>query len=1023
MHRAIPPDSAHASTMQAGSARRREAIGDLHLAADNFAAAIEEYAASLRATGNQTPPDQIRLLRKLADAHRLRGEFDLALRYLGEARRAVRQLGDPVERARIAWRIARAHQLGGRYRKALRYAHYAYAVLRNTGEHEDVGYIELCIGGCEARRGRNAEAIDWLQNALATFRRIDHTEGMAVSLSNLGLVYKNIREWRQGTRFLQQALRLDERAGMFVRMAEDGLNLGLIHYRSGEWDLAEELFRRSIQTFSETGNHLGESQAGMALGLIHQRRRHWPQAEESFRRGLQLSARYGYRREHALAREFLGELLLERGELEESRRLLESALADISEVAPDGDVALELLTRLARVHLAQGSLDLAEQSLDRASELGARLQDKLESAVVERVRARLAAQRGDAATVERHVRAAAQSFDEIGERYELALTLLCWGESVLVLPAGSRLRAMGEPLNDGLKRAATLFRQLGVLPLAAEALLVLARVESQRERYDQALALLEQAEAWLSESGGEGVEDRAAALRRELEQLYVAVSLSTCNEFRALEEANQLFRQASDMQGLLASNLRLAVENAGGDRGFVAYSAQGGRLDVVAQHGMGKDRARRVLALVEELLAPRLGEGGPLFSSRVAADPRFARGLAGPLEGVGSLVVVPLNFPSQAVGLVYVDRLTENLLGPFKQRELNLLAVLANSAAVAIVETQRSALLEENVALRQRLKPNAGLERVVGSSREIAEILALLGKVSNTPASILFMGETGTGKGLLAHVVHELSSRRDRSFVQVNCAALPEQLLESELFGYVQGAFTGASRDKSGLFEEAEGGTIFLDEVEKVSEAVQAKLLHVLDRGEIRRVGATRGRKVDARVICATNVDLRERIRSGQFLEDLYYRLNDITIRVPALRERREDIPILARHFLDVYSRQMEKPMKGFTAEVLQVLMDHEWRGNVRELEKTVKRMVVLAEDGEALGLSLLSPELREQKNGGAAGRTLRRHVAELERRMIVEALDGSRWNKARAARQLGLSYPTLLTKIRTLRIERRRPS
>jgi transcriptional regulator with PAS, ATPase and Fis domain len=224
---------------------------------------------------------------------------------------------------------------------------------------------------------------------------------------------------------------------------------------------------------------------------------------------------------------------------------------------------------------------------------------------------------------------------------------------------------------------------------------------------------------------------------------------------------------------------------------------------------------------------------------------------------------------------------------------------------------------------------------------------------------------------------------------------LPEPLLESELFGYVQGAFTGALRDKAGLFEEAEGGTIFLDEIEKVPESVQAKLLHVLDRGEIRPVGATRTKKVNARVICATCCDLRDRIKEGRFREDLYYRLNDITVR-------------------------------GFTPRVMQIFLDHAWRGNVRELEKTVKRMVVLADRDEALDTDLLPPEMREADGVEAErsnGKSLRSNISQLERRMIAEALDQCRWNKARAARELGLSYPTLLSKIRTLQIERRKRS
>ena len=537
----------------------------------------------------------------------------------------------------------------------------------------------------------------------------------------------------------------------------------------------------------------------------------------------------------------------------------------------------------------------------RGAALAAQLGDSIEAAIADRALAparRGARQRGR----DRRPRSSPRRRPSRtwARSYELAATLAAWGDFLLLLPASVRLRLPLEPVADAAKRAATLFRQLGVVPLASEALLTLARLETEREHYDQALGLLEQAELWLLEAGSPAGE-RAEALRREIERQYVAVSLSTSNEFRALEDANRLFRETSDMDGLLAQTVKLAVENAGGDRGFVAFSSGGVRLDVVAQHGLGRDRARRILRALEEAVGSRLAESGPVFSSRVAADPRFGAAVADALEGVGSLVCVPLNFPSQSVGLVFVDRLNDNLLGPFKQRDVNLLAVLANSAAVAIVEAQRSLLLAENRELRDKLKPSAGMERVVTASREMKGILTLLSKVGDSSATVLFMGETGTGKGLLAQVVHEASNRRDRPFVQVNCAALPESLLESELFGYVHGAFTGAVRDKQGLFEEAEGGTIFLDEIEKVPESVQAKLLHVLDRSEIRPVGATRSKRVDARVICATGVDLRERIREGRFLEDLYYRLNDITVRVPALRERREDIPVLAQHFLNLY--------------------------------------------------------------------------------------------------------------------------
>jgi transcriptional regulator with GAF, ATPase, and Fis domain len=1029
VQREIPPDLARAAGAGHAGSGRHEAIGDLHLAADNFSEALEEYRAALKAVGPDAPVERVRILLRVAETHTARGEYDSAVATLREARAGARLLGDPRQTAGIAARFAGAFIQQGQYRRSRRYALYAYGVLRDTDDHRTVGQVAVTLGLCATRQGRPGEAIEWLQNAAATFRRIDDTDGLVTALNNLGLVHKNLREWREATRFLEQALHLDERAGLYSRMRGHHQNLGLIRYRLGQWDLAEENFRQSLKISRETGHAQGEAAALLATGLLARRRRQLERADEHFRRALELALPVGALREATLAREFLGELALDRGDAKAALALLEPALHAARRSAPQGDLVAELETRMGLALLAGGRAPEAQTHLVRGAALAAQLGDSIEVAIADRALAQLDAVRGAAPGLQAKLLGAAQAFESLGETYELATTLAAWGDFLLLLPASVRLRLPLEPVVDAARRAATLFRQLGVVPPASEALLTLARLETEREHYDQALGLLEQAELWLVEAGSPAGEP-AEALRREIERQYVAVSLSTSNEFRALEDANRLFRETSDMNGLLAQTVKLAVENAGGDRGFVAFSSGGVRLDVVAQHGLGRDRARRVLRALEEAVGPRVAESGPVFSSRVAADPRFGAAVADALESVASLVCVPLNFPSQSMGLVFVDRLNDNLLGPFKQRDVNLLAVLANSAAVAIVEAQRSLLLAENRELRDKLKPSAGMDRVVTASREMKGLLTLLSKVGDSSATVLFMGETGTGKGLLAQVVHESSNRRDRPFVQVNCAALPESLLESELFGYVHGAFTGAVRDKQGLFEEAEGGTIFLDEIEKVPESVQAKLLHVLDRSEIRPVGATRSKRVDARVICATGVDLRDRIREGRFLEDLYYRLNDITVRVPALRERREDIPVLAQHFLSLYSRQMEKDLRGFGPEVMQLFLAHEWRGNVRELDKTVKRMVVLADQGDLLGLDLLPPEMREHatlvvaaaaENGGQAGRSLRSSVSELERRVISEALDRHRWNKAKVARELGLSYPTLLARIRNLELERRR--
>jgi len=334
---------------------------------------------------------------------------------------------------------------------------------------------------------------------------------------------------------------------------------------------------------------------------------------------------------------------------------------------------------------------------------------------------------------------------------------------------------------------------------------------------------------------------------------------------------------------------------------------------------------------------------------------------------------------------------------------VNLISVLSNYVSVAILESQRRELARENVSLRGRLLENGNGHGIVTRSRELLEILSLLERVGPSDATILIEGETGSGKGLLAKAIHASSNRANKPLIQVNCAALPEPLLESELFGHVQGAFTGAVREKAGLFVEANGGTLFLDEVDKMTITIQGKLLHVLDNREVRPVGGNRSAKVDVRVLCATNVNLKARIARGEFLEDLYYRLNDICFRVPPLRERPEDIPLLVDHYSRRFAAELGKEVRGVEPEMLRLF-------------------AALANEGEPLTTRLVPRELLrvEEETNGDAPPTLKAEVAKVERKLIGQALERSNWNKLKAARELNLSYPTLLQKIKLYQLDRR---
>ena len=333
---------------------------------------------------------------------------------------------------------------------------------------------------------------------------------------------------------------------------------------------------------------------------------------------------------------------------------------------------------------------------------------------------------------------------------------------------------------------------------------------------------------------------------------------------------------------------------------------------------------------------------------------------------------------------------------------------------------EREKLRREVKRLRQRVKADQRFPEIVAKSAGMREALELATKVAQHPSTVLVTGESGTGKELIARLIHTSSPRSDLQFVPINCGAIPENLLESELFGHVKGAFTGAHQDRAGLFEEANGGTLFLDEIGELPAQLQVKLLRALQESEIRRVGDSSSRKVDVRIITATARDLEQEVRVGNFRSDLYYRINVVRIHLPPLRQRSEDIPPLARHFMDKFARQLGINVQGFEPSAMKLLLAHPWYGNVRQLENVVERAMVLAESPtikpEDLPDFIRHPETSvegPQDTLPADELSIKKQTADLERRLIGRALQITDGNRTRAAELLDLSYRALLYKIR----------
>ncbi|MBN1837960.1 MAG: sigma 54-interacting transcriptional regulator, partial [Spirochaetales bacterium] len=352
--------------------------------------------------------------------------------------------------------------------------------------------------------------------------------------------------------------------------------------------------------------------------------------------------------------------------------------------------------------------------------------------------------------------------------------------------------------------------------------------------------------------------------------------------------------------------------------------------------------------------------------------------------------------------------------------DLQWLEIFATQAAIAIQNARSFQKVQEEVYLLQdELQTDKGYHTFVGESKAIKEKLDIVARAAQTDSSVLLLGESGVGKELFAEQIHLRSPRRNNPLIRVNCAALPENLLESELFGHVRGAFTGATRDRRGRFELADTGTIFLDEIGDLPLPLQVKLLRVLQHKTFEPVGGTDPVTVDVRIIAATNKDIEAEVAAGRFRPDLYYRLNVLPIYIPPLRERREDIPILAEFFLKKFNREIKKQIRGFTPEAMDVLLSFTWPGNVRELENAVERAVVITQgDKIAPEVFALNPAF-DREGDEITGKPLKDAVNAFKKHYIRQSLDTNQWNQTRTARVLGIQRTYLSRLIKELDIGR----
>ncbi len=484
---------------------------------------------------------------------------------------------------------------------------------------------------------------------------------------------------------------------------------------------------------------------------------------------------------------------------------------------------------------------------------------------------------------------------------------------------------------------------------------------------------------------------------------------NTKDNFNALFEITRTVNSILEPDALLEKVLEIAMTHLSAERGFVmlADDKSESGYTVVAVKNFNSKKASDEFAASSSVVTSVLQSGEAVLTFDAMSDERFESSVSIMAQKILSIICIPLRAGERIAGAVYLD--SSKSRKAFTEDALKFLTVFGSLAAIAIENAQRYSILEsQNTRLKNEADVSHLFSNIIGKSEKWRKVLEISQRVLDVDAAVLITGESGTGKELIARAIHENGTRKGQSFVAVNSSALPESLMESELFGHVRGSFTGASSDKKGLVEVANGGTLFLDEIGELPLSLQAKILRLLQEKEYRRVGDTVNRTANIRVIAATNKELKEEVKAGRFREDLFFRLNVVGIHLPPLRERRDDIPILAGYFVKKAAENYKRPIDGIAPDAMQLLLANQWKGNVREFQNVIERAVVLCR-----GTQLTKDDFLFDSSDQSALQKNAVTLADFERQLIETTLAEMNGNRTRTAEKLGVSLRWLQYRIK----------
>lgn len=871
---------------------RLEEIGDLHFEASAYSSALEYYQ---RILGGHVPDGLdlehvLTLERKTIDAALNLGDLSLAQELLAGAQSRVSEaVGLPEAARRLLAAPLQGREAGlqvqrGAYAEALLNCKRAFAVLAVTDNHTEVANLQVTMGVCHHRLGRLDKAEEFYTDALATYRRIGDDLGMAILYNNLALLQKNACRWHRALDYQRRSLDLAAAHGATHLMARLHLNEGIILRKSERHGEARASFEKCLRLATSLGDLDRRTKACLALGQLDLIEGRLLRAEELVMEGQHLAEQAGFSREAAIADEYMGDIQARRGEWERALYNYGLGLAKARGIAKSTDLEGELLRRIAEAEAGRQQWREAAASAEAALEVCQACGELYEIGFCHLVLGRALTKLGEVDRGASHYRLAARTFRAQQQPLQAARAVLAHcGEGAAVL-ARDELVALRRSLAEAIEGDAVREDEL----LYGRLLLGFAEILLRLDEHDEALIALGEIDRAVAALDAPALAGEAAALRSRLERALVGEQPPLDPQRLSLRGAGD---RAESVQAALSGLLEAALARTGARDGFVALMplAEYPAADQVAvSRGVPAATARKLTTWFADKLYG--GSPTPRLISRPGPGTAVAKLLGGLPCATDVSLFVPIALPDKLYGLLFLTGCPSNPGAAHFRPSLEFLATAAGFLAmnVAELERDRPAASVPTAPVRE-----SALSGIITHHPDMLRLLEVVRKVAGSDLLVLLQGETGTGKGLFARAIHDLSRRADRKYLAINCAAIPEALLESELFGHVRGSFTGAYGDKKGLLAEAAGGTVFLDEIGKLPLGMQGKILLFLDSMTIRPVGANVDQIIDVRIICATKSDLKGKVARGEFLEDLYYRLLDFPLAVPPLRDRREDIGLL----------------------------------------------------------------------------------------------------------------------------------